>query len=90
MGSASEAKLMSQTLAAVPERKWLPQEYFAEAASERKHSCQMMRLSELAADPSSALLRALLGAASTVNASLYYASADTADLRMRELQPSNL
>ena len=50
----------------------------------------MMRLSELPADPASALLRALQGAAGTVDASRYYASADLADLRMRELQPSNL
>jgi hypothetical protein len=55
----AEDELFEATLRAVPVQAWLPQDFFEQAARDKKHACRIARFGELAetADPMLAALR---------------------------------
>ena len=87
MSSAGDTQLLTRTLEAAAGNKWLPQDHFAEAFNEKKHSCQTLRLHQLGGNIASVTLRALKEAQGRVDAWQFYASRDVATERVRDALP---
>ena len=84
-----EGALYEATLRAVPQPAWLPQDFYDQAARERKHGCQIVRLGEVPVDAPDPTLRVLRAAWSTMSAGDYFAeSEDQARRRIHDLGPT--
>ena len=84
-----EGALYEATLRAVLQPAWLPQDFYDQAARERKHGCQIVRLGEVPVDAPDPTLRVLRAAWSTMSAGDYFAeSEDQARRRIHDLGPT--
>ena len=87
MSSASDTQLLTKTLDAAFSAKWLPQDHFAEALHDKKHTCQALRLHQLGDKEVSASLRAIRNAMGHIDIGRFYASPDVAQARLRDALP---